>query len=178
MILLALAGCELFAGTEPPGVTVTEFAGLDDGASWTWRDAADTGLPIAEELVHGHHTGEGMVELRRGVQWGSAEPVGYLEWDTQLRLGLAGWEFGEDGGDELITLANDGALDGDITFAKSGSCAFTLPEGVDTYYAHFTDVAQFVCSGTSLDGTYYFARTVGLIRLEADAFDLDLIAPY
>ncbi len=176
-MILLLVGCDAFGGAAV-GVDLLAYAGLDDDATWTWRDDGDTGIPDAEQLIHGQNDGKGNVELRRGVQWGAAEPVGALEFDVSDGLALASWSWDDDGSDSLVPFGKKGMVEGDITYDGDWRCVLRLPDGIDTFYAHYADVAEFECSGGSLPGTFDFAKDVGLVLMRTKVVDLSLVAPY
>ena len=176
-MILLLVGCDAFGGNAA-GVNLSGYAGLDDGASWTWRDDEDSGIPDSEELIHGQHDGSGNVELRRGVQWGTAEPTGNFALDVSDGLALKSWSWEDDGSDSTLPFGKKGVVEGDVTYDGDWRCVLSLPDGVDTFYARYSDVAEFECAGGSLPGTFDFAKGVGLVRLRTKVVALSLVAPY
>jgi len=182
-VILLLLACDGIA-TGPSGKSdsslIADYDGLSEENAWVYRDDADTGMPDEERLLRTQHTGDGVVEFRRGTRWADADTVGVLAWDIQDGLGLASWSvFGEGSGD--YPFSDFDPAGGEVVTQGDWSCVLSRPlEGEATWYGLFEDVFVFDCAGGSgLEGRYVFARDVGLIRLTLPSGNgLNLVAPW
>lgn len=160
------------------------FSGLEEEATWTYRDDGgtweDTGYELNEEsLVKAVHLGEGKIELRRGLRWADGELMGEIELSDEAGLRLESWglPFGSGEGDYPFSSAQ--IVSGE-TVSGDWDCSILREEaGVSTYYAHYENVFSFQCSGGGLVGTWSFAHGIGLVRFEGDDGNfLELVAPW
>ncbi|MFT5682866.1 MAG: hypothetical protein ACI8RZ_003790 [Myxococcota bacterium] len=178
-LLLACNGSGAGSGGSTDAALIADYDGLDGENTWVYRDDGDTGIPDEDRLLATRHTGDGVVELRRGVRWADAETVGTLVWAMSDGLGLASWSvFGSGSGDYPLSDFDPEA--GEVSSQGDWSCEASRPaEGESTWYGTFEDVFVFDCEGGGLEGRYVFARDVGLIRLTLpDGGGLNLVAPW
>jgi hypothetical protein len=186
MILLFGFSC---GGSLTPSQTVSSpdiemYHGLEEGATWTYRDDGlvwtDTGFELDEELLlRASYLGEGLIEFRRGARWADGTPYGSLELTTTDGLALSAWDLpiGQGAGEypfSNATVEVDGTVSGDW------SCKTSDPEeGIDTYYALFENVYVFSCSGGGPEGEYVFAMNTGLVKVSiGENYTLELVAPW
>lgn len=187
VIVFILLGCiesktkkELEAARE-----MTNYHGIEEGASWTYRDDGadfDTGTspPDDASLILAHHVGNGFVELRRGVRWVEAEPLGHLEFSvTEQALQLISWELPTGSGSGNYLLSDELPDEGEVFTSEDWSCTVYRPEYLWTYYGYYDDVVILDCTGGGLSGYYAFGKGAGLIRFEGtEGYSLDLVAPW
>ncbi len=180
LLLLACDGTGTGSGSSSDATLIVDYDGLSEDNAWVYRDDADTGIPDEDRLLRTQHTGDGVVEFRRGTRWADAETVGVLSWETRDGLGLASWSvFGSGSGD--YPLSDFDPAGGEVVTQGDWSCTLSRPvEGEATWYGLFEDVFVFDCAGGGgLEGRYVFARDVGLIRLTLpDGNGLNLVAPW
>ncbi len=178
--LLSLTGCT--SDAPPPPITadvlpLEDYTALEESATWTWRDdGMDTGL-VLEEVVRGLHTGDGYVALRRGVRWGDADEVGFLQWEVGNGLALSAWQLGELVGTSSVKMVANSTNWGDTHTEDDWSCTTRKATEVDTWYGVFDDGLEVTCSGDAgLAGTFSFAAGRGLVRLQDAEFELNLVS--
>jgi hypothetical protein len=167
---------------DEPGAGALEPSGylaLEEGASWTYRDIVDTAAPLPEEFVVARHEGAGRVGLRAGARWADGVAIGHLGWQEGDDLALSDWELGGEPGTGPVTLAAAGSADGDTTESGGFACTASFPVAIETWYARFEDGLAVTCAGDgALEGVWSLAPGFGLVRLEARAQTLDLVAPW
>jgi len=158
-------------------VPVDDYVGLSEDATWTWRDDGLTTELVFEELLRGHHQGEGLVALRRGERWGDAEEVGHLQWDVAGGLTLSSWVLGDIEGETTVPLLGAGAEWGDTVEQDDWICTNSKATEIDTWYGVFEDGLVVSCEGgAGLEGTYSFALDRGLVLFQGTLFSLDLVS--
>ena len=180
--VLLLAAC---GNQDGPGSVTShwsEYAGLEEGAAWSWREAGaaeDTGSADIATAIRGRHTGDGYVELRLGDPWADASALGFLQWDTTDGIALSAWTIGGASGDTPRTFVPDGTEPGETVSADGFSCLVTIPaEPRVVYYASFDDVVQAECEGDdALAGLWVFARGHGLVYVSSGVAEWEFIAP-
>lgn len=181
-------GCAPAAGPPPPGggtmtasdgeLSAAGFAGLEDDASWTWRDDDADTLDL-DRVIHGRHEGEGYVALRRGGRWADAQEIGHLAWTLEGGLGLTSWALDDAVGDSQVLLLTDGTGWGGNHQDGDWSCTASENVPVDSWYGLFEDGLMLECSGSGgLAGSYAFAWNRGLVGFRGKAFALDLVSPF
>ncbi len=182
LIALLLLACG--NGEGPGSVTQTwgEYAGLDEGAAWSWRETADvldSGGADITEAIRGRHTGDGYVEMRLGDPWADAIDLGFLQWDIADGIVLSGWRLGGAESGTPRAFVRTGTEPGEAVSENGFGCLTSRPSEPRTvYYATFEDVVEFDCQGDpALEGLWVFARGHGLIYVSAGIADWELIAP-
>jgi len=172
---------------------IADFHGLTHDAGWVWRTdgigSVDTGRGNALDeaaLVWGRHDGEGVVELRQGARFGTAEAYGSLRFQVPVDdLVLRAWDLptvdgGRMTGEGRLRLADADAADGDVHATDDLRCVTRVNQGAHTFFGSFEDTLTLVCSGPAdrPSGRWTFARGVGLVQLQADVIaSLDLVRP-
>ena len=160
------------------------YSGLEEGATWTYRDDSagwdDTGYELDEgALIKASHLGEGRIELRRGLRWADGDSIGEIQISDADGLRLESWSlsFGSGNGDYPFSEAQ--IVSGD-SISADWDCTILRPEGgISTYYANYENAFSFQCENGGLAGTWSFAFGVGLVRFEGDSGDvLELVAPW
>ena len=177
--IAALWGCD-GGSTDTSDVLITsDYSGLVDGASWTWRDDVSTDeLPAEEALLRGRYVGEGLIEIRRGERFADAEPWGFLEFDVSAGLALVAWELGDVVGEGRTPLSEERIVDEQLVVAGRAQCVGQTFMTHDTFYATFDAAVRFDCAGGGLPGVYVFAKTVGPVAIRTNSVTLDLVAPW
>jgi len=181
LLLLALVGCgdDLPA---PPGeegaVPIASYHGLGGDNAWTWRDDGDTGEPDADELLKAQLDGD-VMDIRRGSRWVDGRSEGTLEWSTQGGLFLESWDINGEYGEGPLPFLLDGTSWGVAVGEGDWLCSNAQSTDLATWYAVFPDAVVFTCKGESgLGGTWAFARGYGLVAVDADSLQLDLVAAW
>lgn len=155
------------------------YLGLEDGASWVYRDDGERDEPVPERLLQARLMDEGMVELRRGVRWADAQEEGWLQWGVEEGIWLESWSLFGFSGDEPLQLASTSQANGDSVSQEGWQCTLEVPLEVETFYATYEDPLLLDCQGDKgIPGRYYFAENFGLILLEGADFTLDIVAPW
>ncbi|MFH1467088.1 MAG: hypothetical protein ABIO70_22080 [Pseudomonadota bacterium] len=181
---LALAGgiAAAACGDEdsvPGSGDLSSYLALEEGASWTYREVLDTGAVEAEDLMAARFQGDGLVALRDGARWADGTDAGQLRWAEGHGLTLESWRLGSESGSEPVTLVATGSGSGDSSASGGLTCIATFPTAVTSWYADFDDGMVVTCEGAGgLAGAWSFAAGFGLVRLEAAAQTLDLVAPW
>ncbi len=183
MISIILLGCTLSeSGVDAEqDVRISDYVPLDDGRAWTYRDDAlgdSEGLPEDTELVLAHVV-DGGVDLRRGSRWADALPLGWMVWDVGSGLVLEGFSFEELEEVEPHRFAQESPLVDSETNDGDWQCSTERLSEFETWYGKYEHILQISCSGSDvLSGQWFFAKNIGLIRMQGEAFDLDLVAPW
>jgi len=174
-----LAACA--DGDEPAegGIEPVAWLALDERGSWTYRGALDTAAPLPEDLLAARHEGAGRVGLRTGARWADGAPAGHLGWQQGDDLALSDWELGGQDGSGPVTLVAAGSGDGDVAESGGLACTASFPVEIETRYARFERGLRVTCDGAgALAGVWSFVEGYGLVRLDAEAQTLDLVAPW
>lgn len=160
------------------------FSGLEEGATWTYRDDGssweDTGFALSEEsLIKASHIGEGKIEFRRGLRWADSELMGELQISDSAGLRLESWSLPFGSGEGDFPFSDAQIVDGE-TVSGDWDCLIQRAEGgISTYYATYENVFSFQCEDGGLEGTWSFAYEIGLVRFEGTGGDfLELVAPW
>lgn len=188
MILLLMT---LMACSEQKGLSgdllnpvMSDYHGMVEDASWIYLDtevAVDSGeiLPSENALLRVRHTGDGMMEFRRGDRWADAQDIGYMAWNKTDGLKLKGFQLPFGSNTETWPMATEQLQSPGKASQGAWTCLSTRLDSFETWYAVFTDVFQFSCSGGGgPEGVYSFARGIGLVQLETSDYSLDLVAPW
>ena len=174
MILLLALGC---GGPvqSASALPLEDYAGLDEGRAWTWRDDADRSVPPdATTLLHGQLDDSG-IALRRGDRWEDATDAGRIDLSLSDDIVLDGWSVDGDGDDTSLLLVQAGAEDGAVATADGHSCTVTRPDPYTTWYATFDPVITVDCdTGLSI----VLAKGFGVVALTEGDVSLELVAPY
>ena len=192
LLLLACTGEDSAAGPRLDGIlSAQDYAILDAGTTWIYRDDGEDGVPDEETLLRAQAISAGVVGLRRGQRRADATEVGTLTWGVadDGALSLQAWALpdgtqGAASSGAGLPLLSAEVEDGTQVSSEDGgwTCTITATaEGVETYYGSFGDVLLADCTGAGgLPGRYAFARDIGLIALEvADGgYALELVAPW
>jgi hypothetical protein len=187
-LLMLLIGCAEQSDKGTPQVRsklMADYAGLTEDAAWTYRNQGwnyeDPDLLLDSTLVPARHLGDGVVQLRRGLNWTDSTDYGVLYFDTtDGGLTLIKWSLpGNTGegwypfaGEEII---QEEPIEGDWT------CTATEPtDGAETFYAAYESVFVFTCTGGGLEGEWVFANGLGLVQYMSFEGDmgLELVAPW
>lgn len=178
MILFLLA-CDGGAGSDVGTPKFEEYLVVDGSRSWTWRDDGGAESPDAATLLHGQITEANTLELRRGTRWADATMEGFFHWEVGDGLSLMGWEYQGAASSQPALFAEADTKVGETVNANDWSCTLEKPEAVTTYYATYDDTIQFACEGSAGPaGSWSFARSHGLIRLESGGVVMESVAPY
>ena len=180
MVILFLA-CTGTSGPVAGDVLVSDYAMLEDGTSWTYRDDAlgpEADSPDEELLLHAKVTDEGVVEFRRGLRWADATDEGRLVWSEKDGLTLTEWDLGEAEGSGSIFMSEEVPEQGAVTASGKFSCTTRMDQPIDPYYGTFELALVFDCTGGGMGGTYAFAYGWGLVQVDAGGIVLDLVGPW
>lgn len=169
--LLACNRREPYENIDPEAAVISDYHGLEDGASWIYRDDGADTEPEESSLLRAQLSSD-TIELRRGARWADADPVGHLSWSWDDGLTLTGWSLpsGTEGASEVL-------VSGEIIEFAEG-CEYFIPEeGWPTYHGTFEDAVVFSCT-EPLAVELAFGLGVGLVWLQTDDDTLDLVAPW
>jgi hypothetical protein len=163
------------------GLDPVAYLGLEEGASWVYRDDGSQDPPDAEGLLQARlmDVDEGRVEFRRGVRWADGDDEGWMVWGTQGGISLESWSFHGFSGDESLPMTRGSQESGTSVGIQGWSCTLNLLPEIVTYYATYEHPIEIDCSGSKgIPGRWYLVRDFGLVLLESDAFTLDIVAPW
>ena len=164
-----------------PELAVDEYTMLQEAnLLWTYRDdGVSLGSPTNSTLIRGRNAGDGVLDLRRGSRWADGEQEGKVAFSQTDRIRIVEWELGDSSGEGNFPLAKSKTQEGDEVAEGGWSCTVERPDLVETYYGDFSDVLTFACSGSDGPvGDWHFAKDVGLVAFDSDAYQLDLVAPW
>jgi len=184
VISFLLLGCTLSDGSVDAvlDVRISDYVPLDEGGAWTYRDDANgdsEGLPDDDELVLAQVVEGGEIGLRRGSRWADAVPLGWMVWDVEDGLALEAFSYGELEGSQSHRFAQDSPLVNTEVTDGEWSCETERLATFETWYGEYEHILKITCNGSEvLGGNWFFAKNIGLIRVQGEAFDLDLVAPW
>lgn len=175
---MACSGESSGLGGEP---LVSDYTMLEEGASWTYRDDSlgpESETPDEDLLLHARHTGDGVVEFRRGARWADGSDEGKLVWSEKNGLSLVEWDLGEAQGSGDLFMSEEVPEREAVTMSGKYSCTTRMDAPIDTYYGTFELALVFDCTGGGMGGTYAFAYGWGLVQVDAGGIVLDLVGPW
>lgn len=178
---LLLLGCGSEGGQESGDVlSITDFHGLVDGASWTYRDDGETEeSPSDDVLLRSRYLGSGEIDMRRGVRWVDGPTEVFLVFDQGDQFVLKSWEMDGGSGSRDLPLGSHAVAQGQAVDEKNWFCRTVTRTEVETYYGVFDDVIQFQCEGAAgPEGNWTFAKDLGLVHYEGSDYTLNLVAPW
>ena len=182
MIWLLVLGCAPDKEAGPVSTTtyIADYHGLEEGASWAYRDdGVSDDSPVESEVLRARYLGDGLMDFRRGSRWPDARTEAELDFDLDAEFKLQAWDFAGHSGESDLPLGTDQPVNGQSVSSGGWLCA-TETDGIGlTYYGVFEDIVQYDCQGDDGPaGTFIFALGVGLVRYESEDYTLDLIAPW
>jgi hypothetical protein len=180
LILSAGCGPDKDAGSGGSTTYIADYHGLEEGASWAYRDDGNTDdSPVQSEILRARHLGEGLVDFRRGSRWADGRTEAVLDYQLGAEFRLQAWEIAGLQGEAELPLGTDQPEHGQMVEADGWKCE-TSTRGVGmTYYGIFEDVIQYDCTGDAGPaGSFIFALGVGLVHFESKDYTLDLVAPW
>lgn len=159
---------------------IADYHGLEEGASWAYRDDGITDeSPEESELLRARYLGDGVIDLRRGSRWADSRTEALLDFDLDTEFSLQAWEIAGSEGETELPLGTDQPANGQAVTADEWFCSTSM-EGIGlTYYGAFEDIVQYDCEGSAGPaGSFIFALGVGLVHFESEDYTLDLVAPW
>lgn len=159
------------------GVPSAPYAGLSEGASWTWALSPGEELPAEDELVRGRVEGDEII-LRQGARYADGLDWGSLRLTTEEGLTLRAWDLDGDSGQRPLLLCPADLEQGSRIEQGSWSCEAALWTPQETFFGTFERALVLTCEGSGPAGTWAFAEDVGLIYLQTGDVELSLVAPW
>ena len=201
LVLACNRPTQIIQGINDTGTLSGDWHGLSMDAAWTYRDDAITDeAPEPAELVLARYNGDGQMELRRGERWADADSIGSLVFDLNNGLSLVSWNVDGASGEGNFPVYEGEPTNQSAVSNGSWTCQAAMNEDVETFYGIFPSSMRIGCTvgGVGLDGQsmdtgdvqevygvtgspagyWSFAPGVGLVRVQAADFDLNLVAPW
>jgi hypothetical protein len=178
--ILSMGCSKPIATAAPEEINIADYHGFSLDAAWTYRD--DGVLDEAPEdssLLRARYTGDGVVDMRRGVRWADAARTAEVVFHLDNNFSILAWTLGPYSGDVDLPLGNEIPLDGQSVQVSGWFCRTERRVEIETYYAFFEDVVQFQCEGEGgPEGNWTFAKELGLVAYEGPEYSLSLVAPW
>ena len=185
MILFLLSAC----GADEEGkvsifdTVMSDYHGLTDGASWTYRDDSpeniESELPEEFNLLRVHHETQGVMTIRRGSRWVDASDAGEIIWSSDDGLTLESWSLpGGLNGSGPLQVASERPDDNPEIEDGDSRCTTLELSDHETWFGVFDQALQIDCIGGPFEGRLVFGKRVGVIQLQVDDYGLDLVAPW
>lgn len=181
LVCVVVVGCEQpTATTVTENIDISDFHGFSSEAAWSYRDDGIVDeAPVDTELLRTRYV-QGSLDFRRGARWADADRAAVVAFYlTDDEFGISGWDVGPYAGSERLPLTSTTPKDGQTIKASGWSCETNRNTEIETYYGFFPDVIQFECEGNAgPEGSWTFAKDLGLVSYIGPEYDLSLVAPW